>query len=640
MQIKFFLVNYEEILQNISSKKIVLGIIIIALLVFSPIFKGTEFLNYDDNWYIYENPNVVNLSWDSIKAMFTNTLKGQYSPLGELYHSFIYTLFGENATAFKIFALLVHLLNVLLLFKILVKVFESKLFVALIVLFFAIHPMQVETIGWLSVIFRNAVTFMFLGYIFYLKYLEHHSQKYRLLPVLICYILAFLTKEQAILFPVGLFLFNIMKSDSILTKEFLVEMIFWALITLILGLITIEITKTGGPNINDRNVSFYEKFALLSKTILDYSKNFIFPNRLSFSYPYPISKELNGSLFYILLASVLVTLGSLISFKNKTVRFGLLWTFGFFSLAFAFAFFHMRQSYMADRYAYVALIGFAVLFFQLLFYVRQSFANRIWFPILLMIIIPAISITTFNRVTIFNKNKDLWTQALKVNPDDPFANNSVGYHYRNIGKLDTAKFFYKKSVALSPNYFLAHNNLTKVYYEEKQYDSALYHVSKAIALKPDLISAYENRAVLYNVLDKKELYLNDLNTLIKLSPDVQKYRINRANFYFKQKKYKESLKDVLELLKNPSNHNDAIFSLAGNNYLILNQLEDAEKMLSKAIELNAENGKFFYLRSIVRAKSGFWILALKDAVKARELNYNVNDSFYKMLVREAKKSGK
>ncbi|WP_062053037.1 tetratricopeptide repeat protein [Aquimarina longa] len=637
MKTKDFLINYEEILEKVNSQKIIISIIIISLLVFSPVFTSSEFLTYDDNWYIYENENVTNLSWQSIKNIFTTLQGGQYSPLGEVYHSFLYYFFGENATAFKISALFVHLLNVFLLFKIFDSVFQKRLLVVIVVLFFAIHPMQVETIGWISVIFRNAVFFMFLGYLFYLKYLDNNFGKYRLIPVLVCYILAFLTKEQAILFPVGLFLIHMMKSDSIMNRKFIIEMIFWAIIALIFGLITIEVTKTGGPSIIDRNVSLYDKVGLLAKTILSYGYNFLFPFELSFSYPYP-SAGSKTSFLTILITIGFLILGGYIAFKNKIVRFGFLWLFGFLSLGLAFAFFHLRDTYMADRYTYVAVIGFSVILYQFLFYLKKVFINKVGFLISFLLFIFSFSIISFNRVTVFKNNGNLWTQVLEVNPDNAYAYNSLGFYYRNLGKIDTAYTLYKKALKIDPKYYLAHSNITKVYYERKQYDSALYHISKAISINPYYEQAYENRAFLHFITDKKDLYLADLNKLLVMSPNNVKYLNERAQFYFKQRQYNETIKDALRIIEVSNNKPSSdIFYLLGHSYLVMKKYKKAEKYLSKAIDMDDEKSKYYFSRSIARVSTNKWKFALKDALQAKKLGYKVKQEYISMLIREVKK---
>ncbi len=639
MQIKFFLANYEEILQRTKSQKILYVIILISIVAFSPVFTNSSFLTFDDNWYIYENSNVTDLSLDSIKDMFGSPKQGQYSPLAELYHSILYQIFGKNARAFKIFAFFVHLLNVLLLFRIFSKLFVNKLFISVVVLFFAIHPVQVETIGWLSVIFRNAVVFMFLGYLFYIKYLENNFKKYLLVPVVACYFLAFLTKEQAILFPVGLFLINLIKFDSVYSKRIIVEMALWILVTLIMGFIIIEITETGGPSIVDRNVSLFNKFALLSKTISKYSLNFLFPTHLSFSYPYPTHKGFPGSWIYMLISAALLIIATYGSMKNKFIRFGLLWVLGFCSLAFAFAFFYLRQTYMADRYLYVGIIGLAVLFYQFLLYLkRNKFINKSVFFITILSFSMFFVILTFQRIKVFKTNQSVWAQALQIDPNNYVANHHLGNYYLKLDNPDTAISLYKKALKVNPKFSLTHSNITKAYYDKKQYDSALFHVSKAIAISPKYIAAYKNRSAVHLAMGKRDLYLQDLNTLIKLSPQNGEHRLNRAKYYFKEKQYKKSLDDVLVLIKEKKQNDSETFFLAGNNLLLLSKFKEAEFMFSKAIQLNSEKGKHFYMRSITRVKSKEWILALKDVVKAKEKGYKVSDDYFNMLVREVKKN--
>ncbi len=638
MKVKDFFVNYEEILQRISSHKIILSILFLSLIVFSPVFTGSEFLTYDDNWYIYENENVINLSWKSIVNIFTTLQGGQYSPLGEVYHSFLYYLFGENATAFKICAVLIHLLNVFLLFKIFINIFQNKLFVTTVVLFFAIHPIQVEVIGWISVIFRNAVTFMFLGYLFYIKYLEHNFEKYRLIPVLLCFVLAFLTKEQAILFPVGLFLIHIMKVDSIWNRRLMLEMIFWSALVLIFSLITVEITKTGGPSIVNRSVSFYDKLALLAKTVLAYPSNFLFPFKLSFSYPYPIEKS-NISFLTILIATVVLLFGCFISFKNKIIRFGFLWALGFLSLGLAFAFFHLRDTFMADRYAYVALIGFSVLLYKVLTYFKNLLSSNVLFLVLISYFIFSNAVLSFNRLYVFKNSKNLWTQAVKVNSKNQYAYNSLGFYYRSENKPDTAFTLYKKALNIDSNYYLAHSNIGKVYFNKKQYDSALFHVSKAIAINPLYTRAYKNRAAIYSKTNQKELLLADLNKILDFEPNNTKYQIERAKIYFKQKKYEDVITESSRIIELDDDNANAYY-LIGHSSLMRKDYEKANLFMNKAIERDGSNGMYYFVRSLCQYRVGNMNGALQDAAKAQKIGYKVNGAYLKGLIQEIQKQRK
>ncbi len=627
--------NYEKIIQDTSSQKILLSILIVTLIVFSPVFNTSEFFTYDDNWYIYENENVINFSWESVINIFTTLQGGQYSPLGEVYHSFLYYLFGKNATAFKICALLVHFLNVFLLFKIFNNIFQDKLLITIVVLFFAIHPMQVETIGWISVIFRNAVFFMFLGYMFYLKYIEHDFEKYRLIPVLVCFIFAFLTKEQAILFPVGLVLIRMMKFDFFWNKRFIVEILCWAVVALILGLITIEITKTGGPSIVDRSVSFDEKAGLLVKTISAYSYNFLFPFELSFSYPYPTDK-LNISFFNMLVVVGLLITGVIISFRDKVFRFGFLWLIGFLSLGLAFSFFHLRDSFMADRYSYLAVIGFSLLLYWILSYSKKILSTNILFLVLVSYFSISYAILSFNRISVFKNSKTVWTQAVEVNPENQYAHNSLGFYYRNKNQIDTAFSYYKKAIGIDSNYYLAHSNIGKVYFNRKQYDSALFHVTKAISINPSYKRAYINRTALYKKMNKLDSLIPDLDRLLFFFPDHPDYLKERALTYFKLKKYDKAIMDALVLSKLTPDNPFPNY-LIGHSSLMAKDYPKANKFMDKAIAQKGDDGNYYFIRSLCRFRMNRNLDALNDAIKAKKLGHNVNKVYLSGLIQEIKK---
>lgn len=634
-RINYFLEKFSYNIENTSSQKIIIGIILLTLIIFSPIFMGSEFLTYDDDWYIYENPNVLNLSLDSIKNMFTQIQGGQYSPLGELYHSIIYFFFGKNATAFKIFALLIHLLNIILAYKLLEKLFRDRLLIITATLFFAIHPTQVETIGWLSVIYRNAVPFMLAGYLLYLKYYESGFKLIKILPVILCYILAFITKEQAILFPAGIFLINQLKSKKFINKRFIYEMVFWSILGLIFGIITIQVTKSSGPNIITHNIPLFEKISLLSKTLITYLEHFILPYNLSFSYPYPAKGVTKP--YYMLLIIPLIILGILKSLKSKTIRFGFLWLLFFLSLGLSFSFLHMRESFMADRYSYFSIIGFAIIFYKVLLIIKKKTSfNKGVLPMVILGYIFIISALSFKRVSIFNNSNDLWSQALSVAPNNPFAHNSIAVFLKKTNKIDSAFYHYKRALDLAPKYYLAHSNISNIYVEKKQYKKALYHVSKAIEIQPKYYTALKNRVIIFKKLNAIDGQIKDLNKLLVIYPKNNILLQERALALFKKKKYELAKKDALRAFKIAPDDPVTNYIL-GHSELMLNNNKSANIFLTRAISFNSEKGNYYFYRSVARLKLNQAKKSLKDAIKAKKLGHKVNDTYIKILVDKAKK---
>ncbi|TPN81649.1 tetratricopeptide repeat protein [Aquimarina algicola] len=628
--------DYIKIFNQIETHKLLVAILIITVVVFSPIFSGSEFLTYDDNWYIYENENVINFSWDAFIDMFSSPLGGQYSPLGEVYNALLYLLFGNNASAFKIVALTVHLFNVFLLFHILKNLFCDKLLISLAVLLFAIHPMQVETIGWLSVMFRNAVFFMFLGYFFYFKYLNDNYKKYKLIPVIVCYVLACLFKEQAILFPVGVVLINMHKSGFKVNKRIVLETVFWGIMALIFGLFTIKIMRTGGPSLAGNTISLEEKFGVLSKTILEYHYNFLFPLDLSFSYPYPLVKLNN---FSLIVTSALMLIGFSLFFtiKNKIFRFGFLWLFGFLSLSLALSFFSIRDTYMADRYVYIAIVGFSVLLYSILRKFNKTVLSKNLVLSILLGFSTFCAIVSFNRVSVFKDNKSLWTDALKVNPQNQYANNSLGFYYRKANNFEKAEHFYKKAIEIDSSYFLAHNNLGYVYVKQKKYRKAIFHFTKAITINQHYKNAYENRAFAAKKVNEVELLLLDLRKLIKFEPDNINYRKELVEVLFQKKDYSGVISEAIKLLQHDSS-NRTILSYMARSYFHLKKYKEAIPLITNATKSEKNKGYYFFIRSVSYYQTGNLVNALKDVQSAQKLGYKVDSNYLNLIIREVKKS--
>ena len=636
-QFYHFMGAIDKLADNLLKKSDTFWIALLSLLTFfmyHDVLFGHQFLTFDDNWYIYENKNVIALSWQSVTNIFTGIQGGQYSPIGEFYHALIYHFFGNNTTAFKLFALLTHIANAGLVFKLMGKLSENKWLPVFVAFVFALHPMQVEITTWMSAIFRIAVMFMLVGYLFYTRYLERGFKWTYLLPVLLFFILALLTKEQAILFPIGLVLINLKKGHNLFEKRSIIDTMVFGAISFAFGLIVIEITKTGGPSLIGTSGSLAQRLYLLSYTFLEYVTHFIWPFNLSFLYPYPnISNwSLSGKLFEVITAITILILLGLGSIKNKEIRFGTLWSLGFLSLAFSFSIFHMRDFFMADRYVYMAIIGWAFILFECLRYVSENLLkrNRIYnFAAFFFVVL--LGYNTLQRVPVFKNSKTVWSNAIKVDPNNPFARNSLGYYYKNSEKdLDSALANYQIAIENKPNFYLAQNNLSKVYYEKGNLKKALEHSSLAIKYNPTYASAYLNRAAVNMKLKRYQGAVEDLTFLISHDSMNTRFIFNRAKSNFELKNYDGSIKDCLKLLKIKNNHHSAIHLLGRNQYS-LKQYEASEKTLSAAIQLSKGKGAYYYDRFLTRLLLGKTKLAVNDLVKAKEYGHPVNDNLYKKL---------
>ncbi len=137
-------------------------ILTITFISFSPSLKN-DFANWDDNFYVTENPLIMELSWKSIKTIFNQYYIGHYHPLTLLSYSLEYYFFKLNPLVYHLTNLILHLMNGLLVFLMILMLKGGVLTSLVVSLLFGIHRLQVESVVWISERKDVLYTFFFLG---------------------------------------------------------------------------------------------------------------------------------------------------------------------------------------------------------------------------------------------------------------------------------------------------------------------------------------------------------------------------------------------------------------------------------------------------------------------------------------------
>ena len=154
---------------------IVIAIVAVTYFVFSPSLRN-GFVNWDDEEYVTQNPMVTG---DAIplKDIFTKPVSGNYHPLTMLLYAIEYKFFGLNATGYHAVNLVIHLLNVVLVFYVVLLLSNKKTIALMAALLFGIHPLHVESVAWIAELKDVQYTFFFfISIIFYLKFIRQRKQ--------------------------------------------------------------------------------------------------------------------------------------------------------------------------------------------------------------------------------------------------------------------------------------------------------------------------------------------------------------------------------------------------------------------------------------------------------------------------------
>jgi hypothetical protein len=355
-------------------------LVLITVIVFFPTFSNDFQRDLDDIWQVLENPFVLDPSFENILYHFTYFYGGQYSPVNTLFYIVLNELFGFNAKAFHATFLMVHALNVVLVYyfiKDIVKTAKPKfeiiriqLFAFFVALIFAIHPLQVESVAWISASKVVLFTFFMLAAIWcYLHYIRSAKLSW-LFAVALLYALSFGSKEQAIILPLNLlaldYLYGRFKGwkfrFAVFKKKVLLEKIPFFLMTI--GFMYFH--SLFGPENFTRDIryTFPQRLLFGMHSIDEYIFRTIAPVKLYFIYFFPIRIGEELPLFYwgylVLTLIIMAFVWGNYRKNNRLVIFGFL--IFIINILLVIHIIPLPRDFItADRYMYASIIGLALI---------------------------------------------------------------------------------------------------------------------------------------------------------------------------------------------------------------------------------------------------------------------------------------
>ncbi len=594
---------------------------LIGVLVFAPIFTKS-FVNLDDNWFLMENPYITQFD---IVGAFGNFYKGQYSPVVSLLIGGFYKIFGDNVVPYNFLSLFIHLINGSLCFILLKKLSNKSLLAFCVSLVFLIHPLQVESVAWSSAAFKMALfACPFLGgLIMYTKFIDTNKLKYYFLA-LVFMVIAVLIKEQAIMFTFCLFLIDYILQKPIFNVKGIVKKIPFLIVSIIGGIITLMASasfKDGSIKMID--FSFFEKIVAMSFSMFDYLYKILFPKNLSIFYPTPTLENING--IYILSLAVPILLMLAIYFfwsKDKKYQlFGILFLLINLALAFAIIIFNVRDTFVADRYLYVPIIGFYFSLFSIISeYAKQnkSVSNVLRYVFVGYVII--LSFLSFNRVQVWENSEVLWSDAIRKYPEKVIVPyNSRGDYYAKQKQYEKALKDFNVAIKLSgKSSAKPHRNRGIVFMKMNKFDEGISDLSRAIQIDPKDVKSYSERSLAYFKQKKYDMALNDANIALGLDDKYINSYLDRAFIYSATNNHNMAIKDYTTYISYKSD-NDKIYLYRGLEFAKLNQLPNALNDLNKAIEINSQDPSHYELRSQIYASMGEEVKSQADIAKVNLL---------------------
>ncbi len=535
---------------------LVLGaIVLISCIIYLPVLHN-EFLFWDDDYYIRDNPLIYSFN---LKEIFSHNVMGNYHPFTILTLATEYHLFGLNPAGYHAFNLSLHLLNVILVFYA-VFLLCDKTAVALVAsLLFGIHPIHVESVAWAAELKDLLYTFFFLAaYISYQKYIRAPKNIFYF-AALFLFLLSLLSKAMAASLPVILILTDYYKERKITTKTIFEKVPFFIL-AIILGIVAVAAQKSEEILQDVTYFTFPQRIVFACYGFITYLSKFLIPLHLSAYYPYPAKNGTGIPLKYygyvlLLIALVAYCIYSIRS--TKKIFFGI----GFFAITvfLVLQLLPIGDAVMADRYSYVPTIGLCYLSGEGLYFLWNK--NLKWLAILILGAFTIFfSMTTYARSLVWKNNMSLWEDTVQKFQTIPLAYYNRGLSFMNENKLNEALQDYNKAIELKPGYNEAYVNRGNIERGNGKYEEALNDYNKAIEVRPDFAIAYFNRGILYMNQQKNDEALSDFTKAIELKPTYYKAYSNRGVIYNNAKRYEDAIREYSKAIEIKPDYFEAYYN--------------------------------------------------------------------------------
>lgn len=580
-------------LKAVKKKKLLRWMMIGFILLITAIAYSNSvtngFVNWDDDLYVYKNQDIRRLDGAAVYEFFTGYFGKMYAPVTMISYALDYKMGELDPATYHRTNLVLHLLNVSLVFYLLYLLTGQTAIAVISALLFGIHPLHVESVAWISERKDLLYSLFYLcGLITYICFLDKkRERKYYFLTILF-FLLSLLSKSAAVTFPLILLLIDYYKGEKLTFKDNLNKIPFF-LMAIGFGILSLLSQKVIGAT-----VDYVQGYTILDRAFLGaYSFAFylvksIFPSGLSALHTMPLKP--GGALpaiYYLSIFAVIGFIGLLVKvIRSKTneilkkdVLFGLL--FFLFTIALILLI-PVGQAVVAERYTYLSYVGLFMILGRLYLYFKQkSFPSfpklKNWYTITVILAIVIFTGITYSRNRVWKDTVSLFSDVIAKNPD-------AGLAYNNRGNIRV---------------------------EQKDFKGAMEDLNKAIDLKYEI--SYVNRGILMIKIGDYKKAIDDFNraeTNVQL--DKSRVYYNRGIAKLNLGNFKEAEKDFGSAIQIDPRYSSAYSNRGLVRYERFLDFKGAIQDFDLAISLDPTDPYAYYNRGNAKLRSGRFEEALSD----------------------------
>lgn len=567
-----------------------------TLVVYWPV-RGFDFVNYDDNAFIFENARMQEgLTLRNVGWAFTVSVAANWHPLTVLTHLLDCSLYGLDAGGHHVTNLLLHLANVALLYLVLRRFALSAGASLLVAALFAVHPLNVESVAWVAER-KNVLSmlFLFLTLWAYAEYARTGSRRAYAL-VLVAFAAGLMSKAMLVTVPFLLLLLDLWplrrgSLDSLRTavRDLLrlapekLPLLALALAASLLTILTQEHSEAlGGLG----GFPLAARLMNAAVSYLAYVGDLFWPADLAVFYPH---RGLGTGVGPSLGAAAVLVGATALAWRQRLRRpyllVGWLWYLG--TLVPVIGLVQVGSQARADRYAYLPLLG--------LFLIAAALAEelagrrRAAAAIAGALVVLALSVACRRQVLVWRDTETLFRHTVASVDGAYVAHNQLGILHATRGRYDEARREFETALAIQPSYYDGWNNLGQISLDQNDLEGAVRHYTKAIAYRR-APKALNNLGTALARLGRHAEAERHFAQALQRDPSYATARFNHAAVLAELGRGDEALREsrstIAEMPGNPQAHNSL-----GAVSLRLGRLEEALAAYEAALRLDPGNAQ-------------------------------------------------
>ena len=544
-----------------------LVLIVVTLAAYSPIVHNS-LVNFDDGPYILDTPQIRLPLGRLLRWAFTTFAQGNWHPITWLSHALDYQLFDSSPVATHVVNVAIHVLSAVLLFLLLQDVSGKALRSLSVAALYALHPLNVESVAWASE--RKSVLSMFFFMVAlwaYGRYVRHRTTG-RYLGMAAAFVFGLMAKPQVVTFPFVLLLWDYWplgrwRTTGESRSRLVAEKIPLFFLSAACSVLTWRAQSASGAVRTGVHFSFLLRLENAIVAYARYLGKTVWPFNLAAMYPYPFKGFSTWQIVSSSLLLVMISALVLAARRRPYLLMGWLWFLG--TLVPMIGLVQVGQGAMADRYAYLPLLGLLIgAVWGVTDWLELRPIPESWPRAALAVVLLLFGVLTYRQVGYWRDSESLWTHAIQVTHDNYVAYDNLAGELDRQEQAEAAVEQSRHAVAIYPEDWLAHLYIGNYEGRQKNYPAAVEHLSAAFRYtsEPNNVEwkefAYAGLGTAYRKLQNYSQAREAYQASLRINPANHYALLGMGLVAHEQKNFPEAIRWYSEAMRNQP---DAVASL-------------------------------------------------------------------------------